>query len=286
MALAELNEARREAKALGITGAHRMKLAEVREAIAAAKSDASEVLVGVGTLAGVESLDDERKFAEAMEREENEQDTPEAAAAYENAMNPPMPAIIGTCEGCGEAIEEGERHDSDDCGLWCETCMVMPEAGPNGVVVNPLKGDGTDDDSDGPLDDLLVGMSDATANLSTDLDEIEASRAPLDVVAEPDAPRADCADPECAAEAVRLTNVTVTEADAVETRKNAQDADRRVAELLPTYRVVRGPRGNHLQRGRGAAACGKAVFGTVEPADLARVDCLGCLDAFTEALRS
>lgn len=273
MSLAELNEARKRAKALGIEGASKMKLAALRDAIDAATDDERQYAAASEIDAVIESdvavfkhnaanpihepevaaiiadAEDDRHFAETIAAEEDAQDTPEAAAAYERAMNPPVPAVIGTCEGCGEAITEDERDRSefDEAGVWCPDCKTMPVAGPNGVDVSEAKGDGTDPE---------------------------------------DEPRADCADEACAA-AARERDALI--ADPVKTREIART--RLIAEDPHENRAVldvriTGGEFRHLAiPGLHVTVCMKArPTATTRTGSLNSVDCIDCLDRLVETL--
>lgn len=295
MSLKELNEARKTAKGLGIENAHRMKLAALKDAIDAATDDERQFAPKSDIDAAIESdvaafnrnaanpvhesevaaiiaaAEDDRHFAETIAAEEDEQDTPEAAAAYERAMTPTTPDVIGTCEGCGEAVAALDPGvETDEAGMWCGDCATRPIAGPNGVAVNPLKGDGTDDE------------------------ELTVTRSPLDVVAEPsgdgtdpaDEPRADCADEECAAAARERDALA---ASPVETRETART--RLIAEDPHENRAVLDVRQGvgefrHLAvPGLHVTLCMKArPTATARTGSLNSVDCIECLDRLVETL--
>lgn len=273
MSLAELNEARKIARTLGIEGAAKMKLAALKDAIDAAQ-------------------DDERQFAATMQREEDEQDTPEAAAAYERAMTPPMPDVIGTCEGCGEAIAAvDEGVEMDEAGMWCESCMVQPQAGPSGVRVAEAKGDGTDETREeaiarvrletGESEEIVAEAYDALVSMDEEAALVEKYEGDPngDGVDPTDEPRADCFDPDCAAAA--------RERDAVETREDARtriiSEDRSETRAVLDVTVER--RGfRHLAiPGLHVTLCMKArPTGRLGKGTLDSVDCLDCLDKIVE----
>jgi hypothetical protein len=110
-----------------------MKYVLSPEFVFSAEKDAKTVLVGVGTLEGVASLDDEKRFAETMEREEAEQDTP-AAAAEQEARERAVAAqgVQGRCKDCGEEQYGNDDFETDaDGAIECRSCVVYREAEEN-----------------------------------------------------------------------------------------------------------------------------------------------------------
>lgn len=277
MSLAELNEARKTAKALGIEGAHKMKLAALRDAIDAATDDERQYAPAAIThepevAAIIADAEDDRHFAETIAAEEDAQDTPEAAAAYETQSVRLARAcsVIGTCEGCGEAITEDERDRSefDEAGVWCPDCKVQPMSGPAGVVAH---------------DDNLVAHIAAQEFPS----EMLVFDDPHGDGTDPqDEPRADCADEACATAARERDALA---ADPVKTREIART--RLIAEDPHENRAVLdvrqgGGEFRHLAiPGLHVTVCMKArPTATSRTGSLNSVDCIDCLDRLVETL--
>lgn len=117
-------------------------------------------------------------------------------------------------------------------------------------------------DPDGPGENRLLSAVNAFARyLRTSGATVETTGEALRAIVEP---RADCADPDCAALATMEG-----------------------APLLPAYRVMlrRGLGTTHLSRDGWEALCGGRVEGSPGRPHLTEVDCLTCLDRYTEASR-